>query len=56
LRVLQGQVIAVKKRGSPVDPEAFRRRLYRHPQGRPLVVVLTRVAGKPWMLVCETTT
>ncbi len=55
LRALQGQVIAVKKRGSPVDPEAFRRRLYRHPQGRPLVVVLTKVAGKPWMLICETT-
>lgn len=53
LRALQGQVIAVKKRGSPVDPEAFRRRLYRHPKGRPLVVVLTRVAGKPWMLICE---
>ena len=55
LRALQGQVIAVKKRGSPVDPEAFRRRLFRNPQGRQLVVVLTRVAARPWMLICETT-
>ena len=53
LRALQGRVVAVKKRGSPVDPEAFRRRLYRHPRGRPLIVVLTRVAGKPWMLICD---
>ncbi len=53
LRALQGRVVAVKKRGSPIDPEAFRRRLYRHDQGRPLVVVLTRVLDRPTMLICE---
>lgn len=53
LRLLQGRVIAVKKRGSPVDPEAFRRRLSAHPGGRPLVVALTQAQGRPWMLICE---
>ncbi len=56
LRALQARVIAVKKRGSPIEPEPFRRRLYRHPAGRPLVVVLTRVADRPWMLLCEQAT
>ena len=34
LRSLDGNVVAVKKRGSPIDPEAFRRRLYQNPGGR----------------------
>jgi len=53
LRAMQASVTAVKKRGSPIEPEPFRRRLYRHPSGRPVVVVLTRVADRPWMLICE---
>ena len=53
LRSLQARVVAVKKRGSPIEPESFRKRLYRHPGGRPLVVVLTRVINKPWMLICD---
>ena len=53
LRAMQASVAAVKKRGSPIEPEPFRRRLYRHPNGRPVVVVLTRVADRPWMLICE---
>ncbi len=53
LRVLQGQVLAVKKRGSPIDPEAFRRRLYHHAKGQPLVIVITRALAKPWMLICS---
>jgi hypothetical protein len=53
LRAMQASVTAVKKRGSPIEPEPFRRRLYRHPSGRPVVVVLTRVANRPWMLICE---
>jgi len=53
LRAMQASVTAVKKRGSPIEPEPFRRRLYRHPNGRPVVVVLTRVADRPWMLICE---
>ncbi len=53
LRALNGEVAAVKKRGSPIDPEAFRRRLFRQAGGRPLVVVVTRVGGRPWALICE---
>jgi len=53
LRAMRASVADVKKRGSPIEPEPFRRRLYRHPNGRPVVVVLTRVADRPWMLICE---
>ena len=52
LRAMNAMVIAVKKRGSPIAPEPFRRKLRRTPQGRPVIVVLTRVAGRPWMLIC----
>ncbi len=54
LRTLDGEVVAVKKRGSPIEPEAFRRRLSSRPGGRPLVVVVTRQGGKPWTLICGT--
>jgi hypothetical protein len=53
LRDLNGDVVAVKKRGSPLDPEALRRRLRRRPGGRPVIVVLTRVVGRPWVLIVE---
>lgn len=53
LRALQAQVTAVKKRGSPIEPESFRRRLYRHRGGRSVVVILTRVQNRPWMFICE---
>lgn len=53
LRALDGEVVAVKKRGSPLDPEAFRRRLAGRSGGRPLLVVLTRVAGRPWVVIAE---
>jgi SAM-dependent methyltransferase len=53
LRALDGQVVAVKKRGSPIDPEAFRRRLFSQAGGHPRVVVITRLAGKPWVVICE---
>lgn len=54
LQALEGEVVAVKKRGSPIEPEAFRRRLSGRPGGRPLVVVITRQDGKPWTLICGT--
>jgi hypothetical protein len=44
--------ITVKKRGSPVDSDQLARRLSR-PHGRPLVVVLTRVADVHTALICE---
>jgi SAM-dependent methyltransferase len=53
LRAMQAQVVAVKKRGSPIEPEPFRRRLYRHERGRPVIVILTRVSNRPWMIVAE---
>ncbi len=53
LRAMEAQVEAVKKRGSPIEPEPFRRRLYRQPGGRSVVVVLTRVVNRPWMLITE---
>ncbi len=53
LRGMQAEVVAVKKRGSPIDPEAFRKKLHRTHKGHPVVVVLTRVHNRPWMLLCE---
>jgi hypothetical protein len=53
LRAMQADVIAVKKRGSPIEPEPFRRKLHRTPGGRPIIVVLTRVAQRPWMLLLQ---
>jgi hypothetical protein len=44
--------VTVKKRGSPIEPEALARQL-RGPGGRSAVVVVTRVAGAPTVLVCE---
>ncbi|MCD6291434.1 MAG: SAM-dependent methyltransferase [Anaerolineae bacterium] len=52
LRTLGVGSVIVKKRGSAVDPEAFRRRLKTVPGGRTAVVVLTRAAGRPIMLIC----
>jgi hypothetical protein len=43
--------VVVKKRGSPIEPEALARQL-RGPGGRSATVVVTRVAGKPTALVC----
>ena len=53
LRMMGAYVVAVKKRGSPIEPEPFRKRLYRCKDGRPVVVILTRVANRPWMLIAE---
>jgi hypothetical protein len=46
-----GQVV-VKKRGSPIEPEALARQL-RGPGSGSAVVVVTRVAGAPTVLVCD---
>ena len=45
--------VTVKKRGSAVDPELLRRQLRLTGDGPAAVVVLTRVAGAPTVLVCE---
>jgi SAM-dependent methyltransferase len=44
--------VVVKKRGSPIEPEALARRL-RGPGTGSAVVVVTRVAGAPTVLVCD---
>jgi hypothetical protein len=51
LRELGAGAVVVKKRGSAVDPDAFRRRLKTMPGGPPVTVFLTRVQGRPWMVV-----
>ncbi|WP_246063245.1 class I SAM-dependent methyltransferase [Blastococcus colisei] len=44
--------VVVKKRGSPIEPETLARRL-RGPGSGSAVVVVTRVAGAPTVLVCD---
>jgi SAM-dependent methyltransferase len=44
--------VVVKKRGSPIEPEALVRQL-RGPGTGSAVVVVTRVAGAPTVLVCD---
>jgi hypothetical protein len=51
LRELGAGAVVVKKRGSAIDPDAFRRRLKATPGGPALVVFLTRVQGRPWMVI-----
>ena len=52
LRALDGGIVTVKKRGSPLDTDALARRL-RGAGPRPLTVVLTHVLGRPYALICE---
>jgi hypothetical protein len=51
LRELDAGAVVVKKRGSAIDPDAFRRRLKITPGGLAVTVFLTRVQGRPWMVV-----
>ena len=44
--------VVVKKRGSPIEPEALARQL-RGPGSASAVVVVTRAAGAPTVLVCD---
>lgn len=52
LRSLDAGAITVKKRGSAIDSDALARRLC-GPGQRPLVVVLSLVAGRHAALICE---
>jgi hypothetical protein len=45
-------IVTVKKRGSPIEPETLRRQL-RLSGSAHAVVILTRVAGAPTVLVCR---
>lgn len=53
LRDIPAREVVVKKRGSAVDPDEFRRRLKLTPGSATLTLFLTRVNGKPWMIVAE---
>jgi hypothetical protein len=44
--------VVVKKRGSPIEPESLARQL-RGPGAASAVLVVTRVAGAPTVLVCD---
>jgi hypothetical protein len=46
--------VVVKKRGSPIEPEALARQL-RGPGEGTAIVVVTRVVGAPTVLLCEVT-
>ena len=52
LRERRVGAVEIRKRGSAVDVEALRRRL-RLDGDAAAVVVLTRLDGRPWALVCE---
>jgi SAM-dependent methyltransferase len=51
LRELNVGHVVIKKRGSPIDPDAFQRRLKLVPGGVPATVFFTRARGRPWMIV-----
>ena len=51
LREMNAGEVIVKKRGTAIDPDEFRRRLKTIPGGQPLTVFLTRVQARPWMIV-----
>lgn len=52
LRARDAGIVAVKKRGSPLDPDTLAKQL-RGPGTRAVTVVLTRVAGQPYALLCR---
>ncbi len=51
LREMEAGTVIVKKRGSPIDPDDFRRRLKTVPGGQPVTVFLTRSLDRPWMII-----
>ena len=52
LREIGAGRVVVKKRGSPVDPDAFRKRLKTQRGGPERTVFLTKHDGRPWMVLC----
>lgn len=53
LRELEAGEVVIKKRGSPIDPDTFRKRLKTIPGGCKLTVFFTICQEKPWMIVGE---
>jgi hypothetical protein len=52
LREWDASVVAVKKRGSPIEPETFRKRLKSNPMGRPVTLFITRYQNQPYAVLC----
>ena len=52
LRQLGVGAVDLRKRGSPVDVERLRRQLDLDGERR-MTVLLTKVLGRPWVLLCE---
>ncbi|MEZ4771362.1 MAG: hypothetical protein R2844_23460 [Caldilineales bacterium] len=53
LREMGAGEVVVKKRGSAIDPDQFRRRLKTTPDGQPITVFLARSLGRPWMIAAD---
>lgn len=53
LRELEAGEVVIKKRGSPIDPDTFRKRLKTTPSGRKLTVFFTICQDRPWMVLGE---
>lgn len=53
LREIQAGEVVIKKRGSPIDPDTFARRLKTTPGGRKVTVFFTRCEDQPWMILGE---
>ncbi|MCD6475108.1 MAG: class I SAM-dependent methyltransferase [Anaerolineaceae bacterium] len=51
LRKLDAGEVVIKKRGSPIDPDTFHKRLKTNPKGQKVTVFFTFKRGKPWMIV-----
>lgn len=51
LRELGAGEVVIKKRGSPIDPDTFHKRLKTKPKGKKMTVFFTFKGGKPWMIV-----
>jgi hypothetical protein len=52
LRELDAGKIIVKKRGVPFEPEEIERKM-KLSGSRELILVLTRIKGKAWALICR---
>ena len=51
LRELDAGEVVIKKRGSPIDPDTFHKRLKTNPKGKKVTIFFTFKGGKPWMIV-----
>jgi len=53
LREIEAGEVIIKKRGSPIDPDTFGKRLKTTPGGRKVTVFFTRCQDQPWMVLGE---